>query len=72
MSKCSKCLRGARCGITGVNPHNTLKMDIGGAVLYVTPKPNGAIDVALNSESLLDGDYIYACWTSQEWIISKK
>lgn len=30
MAKCVKCLRGARINVTGVNPKNTLKLDMGG------------------------------------------
>lgn len=40
--KCDRCLRGTRVRTTGVNPSNTtLRLDIGGAVLYVTPRLSG-------------------------------
>jgi len=67
MAKCDKCLRGARISITGVNPHNTLSLDMGGATLYIIPKQNGDIDVTLNSESLVDGDYASAYWDGNQW-----
>jgi hypothetical protein len=70
MGKCTNCLRGARFDITGVAPSNTLKMDMGGAVLYVMPKPNGEIDIVLNTENLLDGDYACAYWDGNEWMIN--
>jgi len=64
--KCTKCLRGARISITGTNK-KTLKMDMGGAVLYLMPKDNGKMEVALNSENLTEGDYAFATWTGEEW-----
>lgn len=68
--KCDKCLSGAQIRTTGVNPNDiTLKMDMGGAILYVTPHSDGTIDVTLNSESLLDGDYAMCIWNGNEWII---
>lgn len=70
MGKCTNCLRGARLGITGVAPNNTLKMDMGGAVLYVAPKPDGKIDVVLNTENLFDGDYACAHWDGSGWQIT--
>lgn len=67
--KCDSCLRGARVATTGVNPSNTtLKIDIGGAVLYVMPL-NGEINVTLNAQNLLDGDYIVCIWNGEQWII---
>ena len=65
-SKCTKCLRGARISITGTNK-KTLKMDMGGAVLYLMPKEDGKMEVALNSENLIDGDYAFATWTGEKW-----
>jgi hypothetical protein len=72
MAKCVKCLRGARISITGVNPRNTLKMDMGGAVLYVMPKEKGEIEVCLNSENLVEGDYAVALWNGENWVITTK
>lgn len=70
--KCDKCLRGASISVTGANPRHTLKMDMGGAVLYVVPKADGTIEVILNSENLVDGDYAYCIWDeSGNWIISR-
>ena len=70
MAKCVKCLKGAKVSTTGVSPKNaTLRLDIGSAVLYVTPKSDGSIDVALNSENLLDGDFKYCIWNGKQWII---
>ena len=70
MAKCNKCLRGARIGTTGAGTASdrTLKMDMGGAVLYVIPKSDGTIDVYLNSENLSEGDFAYAKWDGKEWI----
>lgn len=68
MAKCVNCLRGAHVDITGVESKTTLKMDMGGAVLYVMPQKNGKIEVSLNSENLVDGDYIYAIWNGESWI----
>jgi len=68
MAKCDKCLRGTKVSVTGVNPSNTLKIDMGGAVLYVTPCDNGKIDVAVNAKNLLDGEYVYAIWNKECWI----
>ena len=57
------------CSTTGVSPYNTtLKIDIGGAVIYVTPKGN-SVDVSVNSENLIDGDFKYLIWDGQKWII---
>lgn len=68
--KCDKCLKGAKVTTTGVNPHNTtLKLNIGGAVLYVTPRPDGEVDVTLNAENLIDGDYLACIWNGERWII---
>ena len=70
MAKCDKCLRGARISTTGVNPSNTtLKMDMGGEVLYVMPVAGGRIEVVLNSENLTDGDYTKSVWDGERWII---
>lgn len=69
--KCVKCLRGTKVRTTGVNPSNaTLKLDVGGAVMYVTPKTGGEIDVTLNSQNLLDGDYAFCIWDGERWIIT--
>ncbi len=69
MKKCDKCLKGAVASTTGVSPYNTtLKIDIGGAVIYVTPKGN-SVDVSVNSENLIDGDFKYLIWDGQKWII---
>jgi hypothetical protein len=65
-TKCRKCLKGARIRITGLDK-NTLCMDMGGAVLYLMPKENGKMEVALNSENLIDGDYAFATWTGNKW-----
>jgi hypothetical protein len=69
--KCDKCLRGVQTRTTGTNPKDvTLKMDMGGAVVYVLPPhTDGTIDVTLNAESLLDGDYAVCIWNGEEWII---
>lgn len=66
-SKCDKCIRGARVSITGATPHNTLKMDMGGAVLYVIPR-GIEIEVALNTENLIDGNYTFAIWDGKQWL----
>ncbi len=67
--KCDKCLKGSKASITGVAPNNTtLKLDMGGAVLYVMPRGK-TIDVVLNSESIIDGDYKACIWNGEEWII---
>ncbi len=71
MAKCDKCLRGTHISTTGVNPPNrTLKMDIGGAVLYVIPGDNGKIEVNLNSQSLIDGDYAVCIWYGERWMVT--
>lgn len=68
--KCDNCLRGAQIKTTGTHPKDsTLKMDMGGAVLYVMPRPNGNIEVHLNSESL-DGEYSVCIWNGDGWIVS--
>lgn len=66
-AKCTNCLRGARLRITGVNPSNTLRMDMGGAVLYVMPRGN-KIEVVLNSENLkaVREDQKYKCFIFKE------
>jgi hypothetical protein len=68
MAKCNKCLRGARISITGTDK-KTLRMDMGGAVLYLMPKSDGKMEIALNSESLMEGDYAFATWTGEGWIV---
>ena len=69
MAKCNKCLRGARISITGTNK-KTLRMDMGGAVLYLMPKDNGKMEAALNSENLTEGDYAFATWTGERWSVA--
>jgi|GEM_PF-2221732 len=66
--KCDNCLRGARFSITEVNPRTTLKMNMGGAVLYVMPGLNGEITVTLNTQNLIDGEYAVAIWNGEVWI----
>ena len=66
--KCDKCLRSVRISTTGITK-DTLKMDMGGAILYVMPREGGKIDVALNIGNLLDGDYAYCTWNGEKWII---
>lgn len=68
MAKCNKCLRGARISITGTDGR-TLRMDMGGAVLYLMPKDDGSMEVALNSENLVEGDYAFATWSGNEWFV---
>ena len=68
MAKCSKCLRGARISITGIDKR-TLRMDMGGAVLYLMPKSDGLFEIALNSGSLIEGDYAFATWSGNEWVV---
>jgi hypothetical protein len=67
-TKCRKCLKGARISITGTNK-KTLRMDMGGAVLYLMPKDNGKMEAALNSENLTEGDFAFATWTGEEWLV---
>ncbi len=66
--KCDFCLRKAEAGTTGVTG-DTLQIDMGGAVFYVIPLPNGKIDVDLNAESLVQGNYLSCRWTGEKWII---
>jgi hypothetical protein len=68
MSKCNKCLRTAKSSITGINK-KTLKIDMGGAVIYITPGVDGNINVSLNAESLVDGNYLYCIYDGNSWII---
>ena len=69
MRKCDKCLIGAKISTTGVSPNNsTLKIDIGGAVIYIAPQDN-SIDVNVNSENLVDGDYKYCIWNGEKWVV---
>ena len=69
VKKCEQCLKGAKVTTTGINPQNTtLKLDIGGAVLYVTPR-NGEVEVTLNAENLVHGDYRVCIWNGEQWII---
>ena len=65
MAKCTKCLRGATIRTTGIDS-KTLRMDMGGAVLYVIPCGE-EIEVVLNSESLVEGDYAAATWDGKQW-----
>lgn len=71
-ARCDKCLRGVKVCTTGISNlrRPTLKLDIGGAVLYVMPGENGTIDVSLNAENLLYGDYASCIWNGEKWIIS--
>ena len=69
--KCQQCLHGAIPSITGVE-HRTLELDMGGARLYVIPKANGKIEVCLNSESLVEGDYLSAGWDGERWIVTTR
>jgi hypothetical protein len=68
MAKCNKCLKGAKLSITGIDKR-TLRIDIGGAVLYLMPTAKG-MDVSINSENLVEGDYAYATWTGEQWAIA--
>ena len=70
MPKCDKCLRGAKMCITGIDK-KTLKLDIGGAVLYSWPSRDG-FEVSLNAKSLVDGDYIVALWNGETWIVESE
>lgn len=68
--KCDNCLRAAKVRTTGTSPKDaTLKMDMGGAVLYVMPRRGGKIEVHLNSEAL-DGDYFLSIWDGDKWSIT--
>lgn len=67
MIKCSRCLHGVKFATTGVEDPKKLKMDMGGAVLYVMPGKNGKIEVTLNTENLIDGDYAVANWNGERW-----
>ena len=68
MATCTNCLRGARPSITGID-RRTLMLEMGGAVIYITPREDGRIDVALNSENLVDGDYLSGGWDGERWIV---
>ena len=70
MGKCTACSRGVLISTTGVNPSSTLKIDIGGATLYVVPKSDGKIDVHVDGESLIDGDIALCTWDGIEWFAS--
>lgn len=71
MNKCNKCLKGAKLTTTGVDGGKTLKIDLGGAVIYIMPK-DGDIDVHVNSDNLLDGEFAVALWRRNDckWIIT--
>ena len=69
--KCDNCLRGAVPSITGLD-RKTLRLDMGGAALFVIPRESGRIDVTLNSENLTDGDYLSGSWDGERWIISTR
>jgi hypothetical protein len=45
-------------------------MDMGGAVLYVMPGDNGKIEVNLNSQNLIDGDYAVCTWDGERWMVT--
>ena len=70
-AKCDNCLRKAAISVTGVNPSNTLKIDIGGAILFVIPMPDGGIDIRMDSHNLIDGDYAVCEWDGEKWIITR-
>lgn len=70
MAKCDKCLRGAKASITGIDK-KTLRLDIGGAVLYAWPSRDG-VEVSLNAKSLADGDYVVALWNGEGWIVESE
>lgn len=73
MAKCDKCIRGARVCTTGVAPADrTLKIDLGGAVVYIVPGSDGTIDVTVNAESLINGDYVVSLWSDGRWIVTGK
>lgn len=38
--------------------------------MYVMPGANGQIDVTLNSQNLIDGDYAACVWDGERWIIT--
>lgn len=67
--KCDRCLRGARIDITGTD-RRTLKLDMGGAVLYLIPGTEGKMSVVLNSEALIDGDYAAGDWDGENWRVA--
>jgi hypothetical protein len=67
MAKCLKCLGGARISTTGTDKE-TLRMDMGGVVLYIMPKSDGSMQVALNIESLVTSDGVFATWTGEKWL----
>ena len=68
--KCDNCLRKAQATTTGGSPRNaTLKIDMGGAVFYVMPGPNGEIEVTLNAENIILGNYIYCYFDGKQWFI---
>ena len=66
MARCVSCLRGAKISITGTNKR-TLRMDMGGAVLYLMPDSKG-MEVTLNTEDLVDGDFASAAWDGERWV----
>jgi hypothetical protein len=70
-TKCRQCLHGATIGITGIT-RRTLKLNMGGAVLYITPGKDGEIEVTLNSENLVEGDYAVARWNDARWICNTR
>ena len=70
MPKCDKCLRGSKASITGIDK-KTLRLDIGGAVLYAWPSADG-FEISLNAKSLVDGDYIVALWNGETWIVESE
>lgn len=70
MPKCDKCLRGSKASITGIDK-KTLRLDIGGAVLYAWPSADG-FEISLNAKSLVDGDYIVALWNGEQWIVESE
>ena len=71
MAKCTLCLRGAAPSITGID-RRTLKLDMGGAILFVVPRGDGKIDVCLNTENLMEGDYLTGGWDGARWTVTTR
>ena len=49
----------------------TLKLEIGGTVLYARPSADG-FEISLNAKSPVDGDYIVARWNGERWIVESE
>ena len=43
-----------------------------GAILFVVPHANGEISVTLNTENLLEGDYLTGEWNGERWMVSTR